>query len=342
MQIGDAIVAAEAIEVNNRKRDEANKAVSHRLDMGDMQEGCPPSNERPLRLGDVDRISALFGDRNQPDVILRAEAFGLKMWPRFEKTRSEPQIWELCLQQSPTLLTRFRLADRQEVLKWHNVGLLLEEDIDCGDKLQPAQALVLGYLRSAGFNHLSSDMLLAKITELHAAVPRDCRAITKYSKAFTTSIQHQMEHGETVALLDFQPWGDCDESALVNEYLSTVPKPKKKTRKVCPISASNLFNTGGPEITGAVNMRLIADFEEKKAAEVAEKAERKKQRTHKKVRKREDATTEVANMVIQEMLQAKTPPEQVLVFFHIIACHHTLISHTYTHMHSSSMNRDSP
>lgn len=139
----------------------------------------------------------------------------------------------------------------------------------------------------------------------------DWREATKYSKALTTSFQHRMQNGESAALLDFMPWKDCNEDALVQNYVDSVPLRKtKKKRRECPVSASVLFRNGGPEVTGKANMQAIKDYEKAKAAKAAEKIAKKMQRTHKRAEKRQDAVIEVVNMVLQELLLAQTPPLQ--------------------------------
>lgn len=155
-------------------------------------------------------------------------------------------------------------------------------------------------------------MILAHINNLHAEEPTNWREIIKYSKLLVTAAQYQMPHGEHVALLDLHPWGECDENALVEDYISTasVRVKKAKNRRQCPINASVLFNKGGPEITGEVNMKIIAAYEKEKADVAAEKAEKKKARTNKKVQTREISTQEVVDMVIQLILSEQTPPVQ--------------------------------
>lgn len=155
-------------------------------------------------------------------------------------------------------------------------------------------------------------MLLKKQIKLQAEDTQDWREIIKYAKAYTNAAQHNMKHGEAVALLDLDPWGDCNEAALVEDYVSTAPghgKIKKK-RRLCPAAASVLFNHGGPEITGAANMKAIAAFEKEKAEKLAVAAAKKTIRTRKKVQKRQDSTQAVVNMIIQDMLASKNPPEQ--------------------------------
>ena len=118
-----------------------------------------------------------------------------------------------------------------------------------------------------------------------------------------------------MALLDFHPWGDCNEAALVEDFVNTAPIPKSLPRnhKKCPISASALFNKGGPDITGAVNMKTIEEFEKHNAEAAAAKAAKRKQKKESKIKKRQGAKSQVVNMVIQELLAAKTPPETVNV-----------------------------
>ena len=121
-----------------------------------------------------------------------------------------------------------------------------------------------------------------------------------------------MKHGATVALLDLHPWGDCNEDALVEEYVFSAPGYGKvqRKRRIPANSASVLFNNGGPEITGTANMNTIATFEKEKAEQKAEEAAKKATRTKNKVKKRQDATQAVVNMVIQELLAAKNPPRR--------------------------------
>ena len=154
-------------------------------------------------------------------------------------------------------------------------------------------------------------MIHRKLSQLLAADPTDWREVTKYSKALTTAAQHQMSHGESVALLDLHPWGNCNEALLVQNYVDSVPlrkRPKKK--RECPISAGVLFRTNGPHMTGEANMKAIATYEKDKAEKDAAKAAKKLTRTKKAAKRRQDATMEVAKMVIQELLLTQTPPLQ--------------------------------
>ena len=57
-------------------------------------------------------------------------------------------------------------------------------------------------------------------------------------------------------------------------------------------------------------MRIIAEFEKEKAEKAVAKAAKKKQRTEKKVKRREDALHDVINMIIQEILDSQDPPLQ--------------------------------
>ena len=156
-------------------------------------------------------------------------------------------------------------------------------------------------------------MLNTKISQL-LSEPEDkidWRTLTKYGQAFVRSTQHAQPHGEAVALLDLHPYGDCNESYLVENYLSSIPfRKKRKKRRECPIAANVLFRNNGPHVTGEANMRAIAAYEKDKADKAADKAARKLQRTQKIAKKRQDATMEVVNMVVQQLLQSQTPPLQ--------------------------------
>ena len=113
-------------------------------------------------------------------------------------------------------------------------------------------------------------------------------------------------------MLDLHPWGNCDEAALVKDYISTAPgsKKKKRKRKQCPIDASVLFNNGGPEITGVDNMKTIAEYEQRKALEKAAARVKKVKKAARRRKKRESDADDVVNMVFQEILASQTPPIQ--------------------------------
>lgn len=139
VQIGNAIHRAELMEDNEKRREDLNKSVARRLDM-DLGED-PSTAVEPIRLRRIDKISTLFGPHNDPETVRLAKQFGLNMWPKYDVTRTKPPIWALCLEKSPSLLSQFSVADQDELKKYHNVGLLLEEEMD---KLTPSQALILG------------------------------------------------------------------------------------------------------------------------------------------------------------------------------------------------------
>ena len=133
----------EAMEEKERKRAEAvevfKNSVARRLDMDEGETTL--SDVQPIRLAEIDRISNVFGEREAADPVRLAEPLGLRMWPRYDTTRRQPKIWSLCLDHSPHLLSRFGVVERSELQKFHNVGLLLEEELE---NVTPAQALVLG------------------------------------------------------------------------------------------------------------------------------------------------------------------------------------------------------
>ena len=80
VQIGDAIMAAEAMEEKARKREEAvadARRVVRRLDMND--EGTSSSHVQPIRLAEINRISAVFGEREDTVPVNLAKPFALNM-----------------------------------------------------------------------------------------------------------------------------------------------------------------------------------------------------------------------------------------------------------------------
>ena len=154
-------------------------------------------------------------------------------------------------------------------------------------------------------------MIHEKIATLLAEDNPDWRAITKYSKALTTASQHQMPHGEAVALLDLMPYADCNEDTIVENYVRSVPLRTKRTkRRECPIAASVLFRTNGPHVTGEANMKAILAYEKDKADKAAADAEKRLKSTQKRAKKRQEGTLEVIKMAVQELLAAQTPPLQ--------------------------------
>lgn len=60
-------------------------------------------------------------------------------------------------------------------------------------------------------------------------------------------------------------------------------------------------------------MKTIEEFEKHNAEAAAAKAAKRKQKKESKIKKRQGAKSQVVNMVIQELLAAKTPPETVNV-----------------------------
>ena len=130
------------------------KSAARRLDMDEGE--TTSSDVQPIRLAEIDRISNVFGEREAAEPVRLAEPFGLRMWPRYDTTRRQPKIWSLCLDHSPRLLSRFGLVERQELLKFHNVGLLLEEELE---SMTPAQALILGYVHITSTRMHSTHLL---------------------------------------------------------------------------------------------------------------------------------------------------------------------------------------
>lgn len=159
IQIGDALIAAEEMEEKTRKREEAVadvRRVARRLDMND--EGTSSSHVQPIRLAEINRISEVFGEREAEAPANLAKPFALNMWPRYDTTRRQPAIWSLCLDRSPNLKSRFTLVGRRELLKFHNVGLLMEDEMA---NVTPAQALILGHVNTLAYDHRLTHIQLA-------------------------------------------------------------------------------------------------------------------------------------------------------------------------------------
>lgn len=133
VQLGDALVAAEKMMERERKR-ESQLAEQPEVDSA-------TTTTLPMTLRSITSISEMYGAADaKPD---DADTYGLKMWPQYEATRHKPLVWRRCLELSPSLKTRFDATDRVELLKFFNVGLLLDED---KENLTTSQALILGYV----------------------------------------------------------------------------------------------------------------------------------------------------------------------------------------------------
>ena len=213
IQLGDALIAAERMLQNDRKREaESVRVIDSPL----------PDNQAtvsPIRLSEIGEISATFGahEQDNDETPEAADKHGLRLWPKYDATRRSTTVWCRCFECSPQVKARFDITSRDELKKFFGVGLLLEDDIE---KISAEQAVVLGYFESIGRNHLCSNMILQKLNDLHAEEPRDLRSIVKHSKALTTATQHQMPNGEAAALLDLTPGGNVSRSHSHSLFLS--------------------------------------------------------------------------------------------------------------------------
>lgn len=106
-------------------------------DAGDGDVSADEAPYAPMRISEINEISKMFGESKPVD----ADKYGLQMWPKFDVTRHSPGVWRRCIQLSPQVKSRFDITNRDELKKFFNVGLLLEEDME---NLTSSQALVLG------------------------------------------------------------------------------------------------------------------------------------------------------------------------------------------------------
>ena len=136
VQIGDALIAAIKMEQDSNKRHEVQTVIAQ--DLENHVESAP----EPLRIAQIDEISALFGAKDSVDCS-KTQKYGLQMCPQFDSSRKNPETWRLCLTKSPRLMSRFHHTNRDELLKFHNVGILLDENMK---DLTPPQALILGFV----------------------------------------------------------------------------------------------------------------------------------------------------------------------------------------------------
>ena len=165
------------------------------------------------------------------------------------------------------------------------------------------------YLDGCGEHHLSTTMLYTKLGK--ALEEDNWREAEKCNNTLKLAVQHKQPHGEEVALLDLHPWGSCNEDALVQNYVDSVPLRKsKKKRRECPVAASVLFRNNGPHVTGKANMAAIAAYDKAKREEAAAKAARRLATKQKRAHKRQEGTMEVVKLAVQQLLLTQTPPLQ--------------------------------
>ena len=139
VQLGDALIAAERMMQRDRQRREAQIDACAEESESRVVTTITSSAPTPMTLRPITEISEIYGETDSKPA--GADKYGLRMWPQYEVTRNRPLVWRRCLELSPQLKARFDATDRHELLKFHDVGLLLDEDME---KLSTQQALILG------------------------------------------------------------------------------------------------------------------------------------------------------------------------------------------------------
>lgn len=137
VQLGDALMAAQKMLDRQREREARGVAQT-----GVVEDNVVPV---PMRQAEITEISKVFGTS---DIITtNANKHALVMWPEYEATSLSPDVWRRCIQLSPKLNARLDATDRDELLKFFDVGLLLDEHMK---NITAAQALILGYVYDTG------------------------------------------------------------------------------------------------------------------------------------------------------------------------------------------------
>ena len=253
VQIGDALKAAdemmrreelrERLRVRRRIPLDSDTPDVHPVDVSVTPTATICNDVQELRLTDIESICSVYGanDSNQPI----ATTYGLKKWPRHEPTCTNFRVWSACLKKSPQLMERFRRTDCLELKKFHNVGLLLDDEKD-PQTLSAAQALILGYMYADAIDSISAPMVHAKLGDiLSSGSSNQAELMVRYSKALARAGQQQMQHAEAAVALDLDPTS-CNEVSLVQNFVDTMPKRSRGShkRKISPNSATALFNKG--------------------------------------------------------------------------------------------------
>ena len=133
VQLGDALIAAQKMLDHQRKREALDVAQTTAVVEGYIV---------PIVIcqAEITEISQIFGTSDL--VTTNANKHALVMWPEYEVTSRSVDVWRRCIQLSPKLNARLNATDRDELLKFFDVGLLLDEHM-CN--ITAAQALILGF-----------------------------------------------------------------------------------------------------------------------------------------------------------------------------------------------------
>ena len=133
LQLGDALIAAQKLLDRQRTRE-----VVDVVQTGVVEDDIAPT---AIRQAEIKEISQIFD--TSEIMSTSAKKHGLVMWPEYEATSRSTDVWRKCIQLSPKLKSRLNATHRDELVKFFDVGLLLDEHM-CNTT--PAQALILGFV----------------------------------------------------------------------------------------------------------------------------------------------------------------------------------------------------
>ena len=238
----------------------------------------------PLTSSEVERISASTDDSH-----------GLTQWPTTPAERLCPNAWSRDLENSPTLLTRFRQTPTDQLRSMFGVGSLLNTDVR-----RPAQAVILGYCLHDGIQTYDRKQLLSRLNHHcnHNKDDPDWSLLCSLMDAIMKANKPESSTATTAALIGLKDTGG-NEQSLVDMFDKTakdVSKSKSK-RKVSPISASQLWLNGGPEMTCKKNVETIIKFEREKQDKEDDKANNAATRAAKRAEVERTTLTEVVQWI---------------------------------------------
>ena len=101
------------------------------------------TDQAPIRLAQVRQIAQVYGSAEPVEL---ADEFHrvvvthqLKEWPHTKTSRTKPQVWKICLRNSPAMISRLRQIDVDVLRGWFGIGAVVKDM----DTLSPEQVNTL-------------------------------------------------------------------------------------------------------------------------------------------------------------------------------------------------------
>ena len=107
------------------------------------READEETDREPIRLAQVRQVAQVYGSAEVTELSTEFRrvivTHQMKEWPRTEASRTKPQVWKICLRNSPAMISRLRQIDADVLRGWFDIGAVVKDM----DTLSPAQVNVL-------------------------------------------------------------------------------------------------------------------------------------------------------------------------------------------------------